>query len=145
LLARSHLLNALRRRRQVLRHCSAHLLNCLAHLAPDVVMRLVGSILALDALTTQLGFRLGRTEEVRRQLLTAHVIEDVLSLAESFAPMDIASPLATVEPHVAVVLKDREVPRGEHTGVASGGGEGLVVLGQLVAYIESTLILGESS
>src|SRR5690242_12687869 len=74
LFARSHLGDAVRWRRELLRRRPTMIDNELAHVAPHAVVCLVGRVPALDAFAPELIFCLRRAEEVGGKLRAAHMV-----------------------------------------------------------------------
>ena len=103
---------------RVLRQRAADVLDEAADLLAHGVMGAIGLFLVADLLAPDLLFGLRRAEEVRGQLGAAHVVQDHLARLEAFAGRDIAGAQAAIEPAVAMILKDREVPRFHHAGAA---------------------------
>src|SRR5512146_1491975 len=112
------LLNGLCWREQILRHRTAQSRDCIPHFAPDSMMRGVRGAFAHDALTPDFGFGLRGAEQVSGEFFSAHMIENWRAWPEALPRRDVARPLAIVEAHIAVVLEDGEVARGDD---ASGG------------------------
>lgn len=67
-----------------------------------------------DFLAPELLFRLGRAKQVRRQLGRPHVVEDVLAALELLALVDILCAQSTVQAHIPMVVKDREILRRQY-------------------------------
>src|SRR5262245_57952892 len=99
------LLDASCRRGPLFGRSSALLKDETAHRLPHVEVRLIGGSLAGDALAPQFLFRLGGAEEIGGQLRGAHVVEDVLAARKTLPRGDVTGALASVQAHVAVVLK----------------------------------------
>ncbi len=99
LLTPLQLLDALRRRRQLLGHGAADPLDRTAHLLANAVMSLVSNRLADDALLlqpAQFVVGLGDFEQVRRELRAGHVVENAAFL-DAFAGGNVACRLARIE------------------------------------------------
>jgi hypothetical protein len=98
--------DALGRRRQILGHRPTEFGDSLAHFAPNVMMRLVGRILACNAFTTNLVLGLRGAEEVGGKFGMSHPVEDMLPFLQTFTRVDVLRPFAVVEANVAVVGED---------------------------------------
>lgn len=88
LLSLFNLQDALLGRWQVFRHRAAQLVDRVAYLLAYLKMRLVGALLALHPIAPQFLFGLRGAEQVRGQLRTAHVIQNLLALLQALAGVD---------------------------------------------------------
>src|SRR5665648_429234 len=107
-------------RRQVLRHGAADVLDGLADAAANVLVGLVGRLLALDLVAAQLLLGLRRAEEVGCELCAAHMVEDLLALLETLTLVDVPRTEAAIQAAIAMVLEDGEVVVRPCDGVAHG-------------------------
>ena len=126
-------LNALGRRRQVLRQRAAQFFYKAPNLVAYVLMDLISRLFTLDLLSLQLLLGLRGPEEVSRQLVAAHMIEYLLIGLQSLAPVNIQGLLTPVEAHIAVVLEDCEVRGSYHPGLVGGRRQLFVVVAKLAA------------
>lgn len=122
-------------------HRAAQIGDGLAHLLADDIVRRVGVVLVIDLLAAYLGLGLCDAEPVCGELLAVHVIEDVLSLCQSFACGNITCLLAVIESSVALILEDGKVALGCDTRKGDGICKTTVLFSDLPSQEQTFLVL----
>ena len=92
---------------------------------------LIGLLFALDLLTPEFCVCLSCSKDVRCQLLTPHVVQNLFFLTKLLTSMDIVFPKASIESHVAVILEDGKILGPHHPCVVGGFGKLLIEDGHL--------------
>jgi len=82
-------------------------------------------------------------EQIIRQFLRAHPVEDSLSYAQPLAGGDIACPFAIVKAHIAAVGEDGKVARTDHASAVGRRCQALVVLVHLIAQVDTLGIISQ--
>ena len=91
------LLDTLPWRREVFGHSAAEVFDGVADFLADGIVRHVGIFLSLHIIAAQLGLGLRGAEQVCRQLLDAHVIEDILAFPQALLLVDVLGLHTAVE------------------------------------------------
>ena len=124
---------------QLLGHGAAEFLDGLADFGSDIAVGFVGLVLASDFLATEFFLGLGGAEEIGSEFGAAHMVENLLVFLQTLAAMDVFGSKTTVEPHVAMVLKDSVVARLNDPGILRGIRKLAIVRAQFGADGEAAL------
>ena len=108
-------------------HCTAKILDCLANLLTDLIMRVAGSLLAAYVFTAKFFVCLRGAEKVCCEFCASHMIENLLTLFQTFPCMYFFCAKTTIKPLIATILEDGIVAWVNNTGHLRGFGERLIV------------------